>query len=1051
MNAVFFNRYVSIFLPFLVVCGIDRLDAQQFSVGGVSSKYFRTLGSCCDPVPKAAVIPGKVDWYVNDGWVYREGDRFFPIGLWNIPGYKPLTTNLLGSIATAHSIDTSLVETNVLKSNEARFDTASQIFNLIHVRKGRVRPYMHEYMEAESETIFFTGHGHFNWRMKKKDSVLGIDGGWAGRTLKSPPSIRWGTADFTVDTDSSGVISYEEMMDWRNRPASQQDYYKEDYFRNIVVDGIVREFGDNKNFIFLTADEPNSRFTDTGWYLHPDQLSMYRDAVAATTTTEGDSSLTFVDLFGSMKADLYTWERILGTANLPANLSDHQVAAGDTLAFPKGDVNLYETFQYADNSLSKFRDKTGSTWNARPPLTFRGTYYETIKKTAEAYNSTGHIIGLNAYEDFKEYPEAASIAVEAIKDASPGVNKPVWLFFDGGSLKNIGSNKMSDDEYIRRIRTQVYTAIAAGATGILFFSRSDLEVNEIDTAVTQYYNPTYWNLLKEVAKELKEKSNIFKGNVLSQGKQGTGSHLHYSIRSTGGNEYLIVSNTDTLQSQTFQDTSGRFANVTLAPWEVRVQSLIKANTTWTDTVRMLGDVTVNSGIKLTVSPGTLVQVEGDHDLIVSGTIDAIGNTTQNIIFRSSDPAPTSQDWHGIQIEDTGIGKFDFCQISDAVEGIEGTYADTLIIDNTTISNCIYGVYLSGTDGIIRDCTIKDNTTGISSRNGSHAIVDHSLILYNYIGTHTTQTNSSVTLTNVTVDGNDENGVEAQSNTGSQIATVTMKNTAVTNSGTNGVAVVGTDGPNMVFNVSYSNVYSPYGPAYNNTSDLTPYDGNMSVDPEYTSNSDYTLGLYSHIMDAGDPNDNIGSEPTTGLQRIDIGRYGGTAQGSSSNSPFSNGDFESSNPWWNSTRYQASSGITWERLQNHPGKNSSYYITTCDSTHTGGGCANSDSEEHTGLYRSNRFQIPTNAKDYLSFLVAGYSGELCDRKENYARLRRATDDAALLDTLLVPCRNDLVYRSWDISTLEETWVYIELKDDDNDGGYAWMRYGQMLWMTTERIP
>jgi hypothetical protein len=79
-------------------------------------------------------------------------------------------------------------------------------------------------------------------------------------------------------------------------------------------------------------------------------------------------------------------------------------------------------------------------------------------------------------------------------------------------------------------------------------------------------------------------------------------------------------------------------------YAANVSGTISANTTWTLTNSpyvMTGSVTVASGVTLTVEPGVLVQGNASsRQLIVNGTLSAVGTVTQPITFTSTlDSAP----------------------------------------------------------------------------------------------------------------------------------------------------------------------------------------------------------------------------------------------------------------------------------------------------------------------------------------------------------------------------------------------------------------------------
>jgi len=78
-----------------------------------------------------------------------------------------------------------------------------------------------------------------------------------------------------------------------------------------------------------------------------------------------------------------------------------------------------------------------------------------------------------------------------------------------------------------------------------------------------------------------------------------------------------------------------------------VSGAITEDTTWTvgkSPYVVTGDVTVNNSVTLTVDPGVEVRFDGNHALIVRGTLDAEGTASQPIVFTSNQAEPAPGDW-----------------------------------------------------------------------------------------------------------------------------------------------------------------------------------------------------------------------------------------------------------------------------------------------------------------------------------------------------------------------------------------------------------------------
>ncbi len=122
---------------------------------------------------------------------------------------------------------------------------------------------------------------------------------------------------------------------------------------------------------------------------------------------------------------------------------------------------------------------------------------------------------------------------------------------------------------------------------------------------------------------------------------------------------------------------------------------------------MFGDVTVPSGITLTIESGTKVRFTAgaDHqgsgvdpdlcELIVEGTLNAIGDPYR--IYLSSDAGPGS--WYGIRVKSGGFATIENATIEDGYCGISFDSAQEGQITSCTIKdNLVYG---------IRGCTVDD--------------------------------------------------------------------------------------------------------------------------------------------------------------------------------------------------------------------------------------------------------------------------------------------------------------------------------------------------------
>lgn len=135
---------------------------------------------------------------------------------------------------------------------------------------------------------------------------------------------------------------------------------------------------------------------------------------------------------------------------------------------------------------------------------------------------------------------------------------------------------------------------------------------------------------------------------------------------TGTNPGNIVLTASAAQQQ----ASKSITSISGQPVTTVSGTLPGASTTWNGIVRLTGDTTVPVGHTLTVQPGTLILIDGDAtsqsttgaDLIVQGSIDAIGTEAQPITFTAFDEGAP---WGQILFDNSQSAQFAYCNIHRA--------------------------------------------------------------------------------------------------------------------------------------------------------------------------------------------------------------------------------------------------------------------------------------------------------------------------------------------------------------------------------------------------
>jgi len=187
-----------------------------------------------------------------------------------------------------------------------------------------------------------------------------------------------------------------------------------------------------------------------------------------------------------------------------------------------------------------------------------------------------------------------------------------------------------------------------------------------------------------------------------------------------------------------------------------VSGLIISDTTWSSDKTYLvgGNILVQDSITLTVEPGTTVLFH-NYQLVVDGTLKAVGTEEYPIVFTSAQLNPISEDWQGIATQNGGKVELSHCEISYAFRGatvygntadwtidncsihhnhigIMGDFNALLRLENSRISlNSGNGVQLGGPDNRIHHNVISYNGFhGIDASPNSLGIVSENLIHHN---------------------------------------------------------------------------------------------------------------------------------------------------------------------------------------------------------------------------------------------------------------------------------------------------------------------------------
>jgi len=205
---------------------------------------------------------------------------------------------------------------------------------------------------------------------------------------------------------------------------------------------------------------------------------------------------------------------------------------------------------------------------------------------------------------------------------------------------------------------------------------------------------------------------------------------------------------------------------------------ISTNTDWYGKYTVEENVTVATGAKLTITPGSLIQFK---DLAsnwvrfnVSGNLVADGTSTAPITFTSASLPKEKADWFGILIA------------SSSNDNIT-------IIDNCVVEYSYYGIYLNGTSPDVTNSIVQISNYGYrgqanSSNVSSNKFIDNGYGVYNYAASTTYENNvvrdntvrgmyftgtSVPEMYNNTVETNDGYGVFSTNHADVQFGTTTV--------------------------------------------------------------------------------------------------------------------------------------------------------------------------------------------------------------------------------------------------------------------------------------
>ncbi len=154
-----------------------------------------------------------------------------------------------------------------------------------------------------------------------------------------------------------------------------------------------------------------------------------------------------------------------------------------------------------------------------------------------------------------------------------------------------------------------------------------------------------------------------------------------------------------------------------------VNGIISNNTTWSGTVNVVGTITINNGVNLSISSGTNIYFVSGAALIVNGSL-----TATNSLFTSA------YNWGGIIFYSGSQANLQYCTIKNAATGINCTNTGSASIQ---ISNCFIqnnssdGIYLYNSSPLITNNSILSNgSNGINCDTYSSPKINNNTMKWN---------------------------------------------------------------------------------------------------------------------------------------------------------------------------------------------------------------------------------------------------------------------------------------------------------------------------------
>jgi len=159
------------------------------------------------------------------------------------------------------------------------------------------------------------------------------------------------------------------------------------------------------------------------------------------------------------------------------------------------------------------------------------------------------------------------------------------------------------------------------------------------------------------------------------------------------------------------------SNVTFAFSKLAMPAIITTNTTLDGNFVFQNNVTVNSGVTLTIAPGSVLRFASGASSIINGTLNAQGSVSNRILFTSS-TGSNPNSWYAVRVNN-GNSVFKYCTFENANMGLylyNASTGNTTVIDSCIFQNNVQCICLEYSKAKIKACEMKNSGLGVYSYN-----------------------------------------------------------------------------------------------------------------------------------------------------------------------------------------------------------------------------------------------------------------------------------------------------------------------------------------------